>query len=232
MSRIFTDAARTVGFKARRVQLVRTLLNDKDTHVTSEVLLDDHWVVFNPTFNVSYEKGGRLLGAAEIHQSTLDGTAETIRPVFSGEVEYPARLKDYYLNWLALYSNVAIFQEAQDNRYSRFPPFRFWLGPSLEYLESQPTGLWQLRFANQEYFFYAVILPFVAVLCSVVCVCFLQASRHAPRKVVPARARIQHAPADILQRRMFSNLGGIRAAAPVPFPTRLNAAASAAVPDT
>ncbi len=162
MSRIFTDALRSAGFKARRVMLVRSLLNDKDTHVTSEVLVDEHWMVFDPTFNVSYDRNGRLLGVEEIHQSILDGTADTIRPVFYGEVAYPNRLKEYYLDWLALYNNIAIFQEAKGGMYSQLPPFRFWIGPRLDYLESEPTGLWQLRLANQEYFIYVVILPFVS----------------------------------------------------------------------
>ena len=56
MTLLFVAAVRAAGYTARRVQLVRSVLNNTDTHVTVEVLLNGRWVIFDPTFNTSLKK--------------------------------------------------------------------------------------------------------------------------------------------------------------------------------
>jgi len=171
MSRVFVAAARAEGFTARSVQLVRTVLNSKDTHVTAEVRLNNGWVIFDPTFNVSFARDGRLLGVQEMHEALLDGSGAGITPVFYGEVRYPARLQHYYLDWMPLYNNVFILEAGHHGLFARMAPFRFWLGPRWVYLESQPTALWQWSLANQDYVLYTVLLPMLATALSIGLLC-------------------------------------------------------------
>jgi hypothetical protein len=178
MARIFLAAVRSAGYTARMIQLVRSMFNDEDTHVTVEVLVNDHWMIFDPTFDVSYQKGSRLIGAAEIRQSLLDGSEETIKPVFYGEVNYPARLTSYNLSWIAPYNNVLLLQEGE----TRIPPFRFWWGPRWVYLETRPTGLWYFQSANGNYFLYSAVMP-------VTCLLFLALSAFSYRTIRRFRAQ-------------------------------------------
>ncbi len=164
MSRIYVAALRSVGIKARKVQLVRSPFNDRDTHVTTEVLMGGHWIIFDPTFNVSYRKGGKLIGAEEMRESILDGSHDKVHPVFYGEVKYPARLEKYYLDWMAPYNNILIFEDGKHGLLSKLPPFRFWFGPKFYYLETSPAGLWHFEAINQSYFVFYVVLPMLAFL--------------------------------------------------------------------
>jgi hypothetical protein len=171
MTLIFAAAVRAAGYKARRVQLVRSVLNDIDTHITVEVLLNGRWVIFDPTFNTSYEKGGVLIGAQEVRQSLIDGRQELIKPLFYGEVVYPARLSAYYLNWLPLFNNLFILFPEHG---WHLPPFRYWWGPQWNYLETTANGLWYFQQANRSYLLYAVLLPITsALLCLLSGLCYL-----------------------------------------------------------
>jgi len=172
MSAVYTNALHALGFKVRPIQLIRSLFNNADTHVTTEVLLDGRWVIFDPTFNVSYEKNGRLIGAKEIKRALLDGTSAQIKPVFYGKVAYPARLQTYYVNWLPLYNNVLVSDQGTPGRLSKLPPMRYWIGPRTHYLSisNVEQGLGGVEFIKQAYFIFVVALPiawFVLVLLAV-----------------------------------------------------------------
>lgn len=160
MSVLFTDAIQSAGFRARQVYLRRSFASHFDTHATTEVLLDGEWVIFDPTFNVSFAKGEKLLGAREIRESLLRGTARDIEPVFYGEVAYPVRLKAYYLDWLPLYNNVSLLSGTQ-SWWGKFPPLRYWYGPRMYYLEESSSSP-MLAVLGDVYFGIVVLLP---VLC-------------------------------------------------------------------
>lgn len=160
MAVLFQAALRSRGHMAREVRLARSLLSEQDTHVTVEVLVDGRWVIYDPTFHVTFQQDGRLLGSAEIHQAILEGQDSDIRPVFHGPVAYPARLDSYYMDWRPLFNNVLLFSKGEDDTLSRIPPFRYWLGPRWHYLalRSEPP-LWQAAVGSRIYFFVVVVLP-------------------------------------------------------------------------
>jgi len=147
------------GIKARIIQLQRDVGNKYDSHVTVEVYLNNRWVIFDPTFNVSYEKDGVLIGAQEIHQSLIDGTFNRIRPIFYGEVAYPARLDKYYMHWLSLYDNIFVPVNAKSAWLGKFPPFRYWYGPLCYYPEDGRSHDYHLQLHNKTYFIVVVVLP-------------------------------------------------------------------------
>lgn len=164
MSQIFGEALNSLGFQTRQIQLVRSLLNNKDTHVTTEVLIGGKWVIFDPTFNVSYKKNGTLIGVQEIRKALLDGTASDIKPCFYGEVAYPARLEAYYLNWLPLYNNLFIYEQRNTELWSKIPPFRYLFGPRIYYLEENSKGLWYFELEEKVYFVFVVLLPVITCI--------------------------------------------------------------------
>lgn len=161
MSVLFTGAMESAGLRARQVYLRRSFTSFFDTHATTEVLIDGRWVIFDPTFNVSFAKGGKLLGAAEIRESLLRGTARDIEPIFYGEVAYPVRLEDYYLDWLPLYNNVGVLSGTA-TWWGKFPPLRYWSGPRMYYLE-EPSSSSPLELLKQLCFVIVVLLPFLTM---------------------------------------------------------------------
>lgn len=161
---IYQHALTVEGYRARRIQLARSLFNMQDTHVTVEVLVDGKWVIFDPTFHLSFTRNGRLLGAADIHRALRDGTHGGIEPLFHGEVRYPVRVETYYTDWLPLYNNVAVLDAAPRPLWARLPPLRYWHGPSYYVLQNEAQPLWQVEAANRFYFLYVAALPMVAAL--------------------------------------------------------------------
>ena len=121
MSILFQEALAIQDILSRRIKLTRNLLDKFDSHTSVEVLLNDRWALFDPTFNVSFEKDGALLGAFDVQQSLLDGTVHRIRQVFYGEVNYPARLDHYSISWVPLFNNVFIISE-QEKFWLKLPP--------------------------------------------------------------------------------------------------------------
>ena len=80
MAHLYAAAARGNGLQARIIGLSRNLGDRYDSHTTVEVRQDGRWVIFDPTFNVSFARDGVLLGAEEIQRALLEGTFQTIAP--------------------------------------------------------------------------------------------------------------------------------------------------------
>ncbi len=158
MADVYYHALRANGIEARRVRLARNLLDPFDTHQTVEVFQEGRWVIYDPTFNVSFERQGVLLGAQEIHSALLTGATADIRPVFHGEVSYPARLDRYYIHWLPLFDNVFVFDVPRAETWSLLPPLRYWLGPR-GYYEQAGTHDSHFTLLGRVYFAVVALVP-------------------------------------------------------------------------
>ena len=160
LASIFEAALTARGFTARRVQIVRSLFSEGDTHETVEVLVNGRWILYDPTFHVSYARRGQLLGAADLHAALLDGSLDQITPVFRGEVRYPARLETYYLDWRPLYNDVTVFDAGGKALWRKLPPMRYWRGPRRYYLNASCSGaVWQVSVVDDLYAFIIAGLP-------------------------------------------------------------------------
>jgi hypothetical protein len=158
MAHLYAAAARANGLEARIIGLSRNLGDRYDAHTTVEIRQGQRWVIFDPTFNASFEKNGARLGAEEVQQALLDGTFQAVAPVFYGPVKYPARLETYYMHWLSLFNNVFVL-DASQGRFAKLPPWRYWLGPRI-YVKTLPGHPNEhIRFWDGLYLLSTAILP-------------------------------------------------------------------------
>lgn len=159
MATFYSTALQANHIEARRVVLKRDQFDIYDTHTTVEVLVDGRWVIFDPTFNVSFTKNGRLIGAQAVTAALFDGTFNEIEPVFYGDVSYPVRLGDYYMHWLLLFNNVFVADVPNRDVIAKLPPFRYWWGPVYYFEESTFQQGFHYQFQNQLYFWLVVVVP-------------------------------------------------------------------------
>jgi|GEM_PF-2915356 len=164
MADLFVETLRGFGVNARIVTLAsslspRTLLVGTSTHTVVEVLLDGRWVIFDPTFHVSYRRGGRLLGAAEVHDALVSGNIGEVEPVFHGEVAYPARLESYPVPWMEHFRHVLVAREHDTAIWKSIPPQRYWMGA--RYYHVGDEGARQL---DALYFTLVVAVPALCLL--------------------------------------------------------------------
>jgi len=165
MADLYLDELLENHIKARQISLFRDLGDMYDSHATVEVYLNGKWVIFDPTFNISFTKNGVLIGAEDIHQALIHGTFGDIKPVFYGEVEYPARVDKYYMHWLSLYNNVFVAGNGDIPFIKKMPPLRYWLGPVCYYQENPRWHNHDIDLHEGIYFVAVVLLPiFIMVL--------------------------------------------------------------------
>lgn len=161
MSEIVQEALVLLDIPARKVQLYRSDFSLQDTHVVVEAFINEKWVCFDPTFNVTYQDGNNLLGVAEIQDRLFKQGPISVTPVFHGIRKYPAILEDYYMDWRPLFSNAYVAPFGKVGIISKMPPFRYWSG-----LVCYAFGFNYILFAkmhNQLYFLLCVFLPVVAL---------------------------------------------------------------------
>lgn len=127
MSEIFREALVLLGHRARSVQLYAGDFA-RDTHVTVEVWLEGRWVVFDPTFHVTFEAAGRPLGVAEVQRLLREKRGAEIEPRHHGPRAYPAVLAEYPVEWRQLFANAYVYSSSS-SRLFLVPPLRWWLGP-------------------------------------------------------------------------------------------------------
>lgn len=178
MSELFLHALRLQGYKARKLFVVKSIGDPAATHTLVEVYENDKWVVYDPTFNVSFERDGQLLGATDIAKSLLDGSFKAIKPLFYGEVAYKARLETYPIYWLAHFNNVLLFKYGKYSsswfiRNTFELPLRYWQGPVLYYFAPSGTPNRYLELLNWLYFFLVCIGPLLFLFLSLICLALL-----------------------------------------------------------
>lgn len=182
MAALYSAALNANGFESRRVVLLRNMYGVYDAHTIVEVYENQRWVVYDPTFNISFMKNGQKIGALEISNTLYDGSADEMTVVYYGNVAYPARLETYYMNWQPLYNNVFVLDQADSGVFGKIPPFRYWSGP-IYFLQPFYTGegvlLHWYQFHQQVYLAVVVILPVLTVMITLLlCViCFISLRR-------------------------------------------------------
>ena len=174
MSELFLHALRLQGYKARKLFVVKSIGDPAATHTLVEVFQDGKWIIYDPTFNVSFQRNGHLLGATDIAKSLLDGSFKNIKPIFYGEVAYKARLETYPIYWLAHFNNVLLFKHADYSsswfiRNSAQLVFRYWDGPVLYYFAPTGTPNDYLELLNWFYFFFTCVGPLLFLGLSSIC---------------------------------------------------------------
>jgi hypothetical protein len=164
MASIFRAALEENGFDARIVVLARFLSDRYETHTTVEVREDGRWVVYDPTFGITFERDGVRLGAQEVKEAFVAGDIGSIETVYVGSSDgYPARIGDYYMNWQPLFSNVVVRQPAP-SAAAKLPIVRWWLGER-RYLQAVDLHRAEnVDFLNGLAFLAAVVLPAMALM--------------------------------------------------------------------
>lgn len=152
------------GHKARIVSWFRHNGITPDSHVTVEVYEVGRWVLYDPTFNTAFSKGQLRLGARGLQKTFLREGASQVKLEFFGEVNYPARLESYYINWRPLVNNIFMVGRSVSISRDKFgiflakvPPFRYWFGPVYFYEKDLQADQHVLN--KIFYFVSMVVLP-------------------------------------------------------------------------
>ena len=182
MSRMMNDALLELGYESRIIQLYRTEFSSTDTHVLVEVFLDGEWRLLDPTFNITYHKNGMLLGVSKVQELLRKEGPLAVSIKYHGDRNYPARIKDYYMDWRPLFGNAYVV-EYGNSKIGKLPPLRWWYGPKLYYFGDQAI-LW-VKSANKIYFLFVVVFPIISALTAALIV-FLRIKkfRMYPRLIV------------------------------------------------
>jgi hypothetical protein len=175
LASVYFNALKGHGYKARMVKLLRQSVHTLDVHQTVEIWKDGGWKISDPTFNVEFWKDEKRIGVEEVQKSVFSGNYRDVDYRFMGDVRYPARLSDYYLNWQPLFNNVLIMGRSVYSAQMRFgvflakfPPFRYWFGPVYFY---QIDSVDQHALNKATYFLTMVALPILLVILAIVA-CF------------------------------------------------------------
>lgn len=161
MAFLYAEALRRNGVPARELQLNSQLFGGNDTHVTVDVLIDNRWVVIDPTFHIVFEQDGRRMSASELTTAVRSGKADDIHPVFLGDVSYPARIDKYYMGWKPLFHNVVLRREIVPY-WAKLPIVRYWYGAVFHYpprVNDEP-----IRLLNELYFVVVVVWPVITAM--------------------------------------------------------------------
>lgn len=168
LSYILKDALSLLDIPSRTIQLYKSDFSE-DTHVVVEAFISGKWIVFDPTFNVTYENETGPLGIAQIQDRLSEQGPTSVQQVFHGSRRYPASLDNYYMDWRPLFSNAYVFDINESHGLiSKFPPFRYWKGPQ-KYVFGDKTILFAKAY-NKYYFLFCVVLPLIAIVNFVLCV--------------------------------------------------------------
>jgi hypothetical protein len=158
MARLFCAVLAAVGVESRLIVLCRNILDGLDTHITVEVKWGGRFVVLDPTFHVAFAgAAGRYLSAQEIKAAVLRGSGP--RPVFLGEVAYPARHDRYYMDIRQCFNNCFVADEGSRRRALQLPPLLYWFGPRLYYEKLPLESVRHLELLDRCYAGVVVILP-------------------------------------------------------------------------
>ena len=146
MARIFFESLTVSGLPARLILLNRNIFDNYDSHVTVEVFINGKWRIYDPTFNVSFKNSNNddKLSAQEISKLLVSGKSNEIIPVFYGNVAYPPRLENFYINYYSVCNNVFVIQNVPKHFFYKLPIFHYLKGTVLAY---QKNGMdWHIKF--------------------------------------------------------------------------------------
>lgn len=168
MSSVYRAALEANGFEARLVVAARFLTDPYDSHTTVEVREGERWVIYDPTFGVTFERGGRRLSAQELKESLLaEGMRDVVPVEHDTDAEYPATLDEYYMDWRVLFSNVVVRQPA-DSVAAKLPIVRWWWGEKRYYEVVEDHSGQNIEFLKELGLIAAVVLPVGVVALSLI----------------------------------------------------------------
>jgi hypothetical protein len=168
MADLYINVLAASKLPARRVLLYRNLFDIYDAHVTIEVLINNQWVIIDPTFGVSYTNSKEeLLSAQNVKEYLLQGLFQEVKPVFHGEVRYPPRLEKYYINYWILYNNVFVEERAPNGLLRYLPPFCYFWGSRLYYQKASSESDFHILTIQSLYFVFTIIVPAIIIILSI-----------------------------------------------------------------
>lgn len=174
MSDILREALALLGVPARTIQLYESSFRRRSSHVVVEVFVTGRWRVFDPTYNVTYEGDGDVLGIAEIQERLDRAGPDSIRPEFHGKRLYPADLERDVPGWRQLFANAYVSDVGRASTpWTGLPPWRYWTGPRIYYFGDELMPF--LAVHEGQYLFVTVVMPAAAFV--LLAIAFLPTSR-------------------------------------------------------
>lgn len=139
MAVILHESLAVLGRSSRVVLLARSLLDNTDTHVVTEVLTDGKWNAFDPTFNVAFKSGANLVGIHEARHWAMAHKGPRVAPEFMGDVKYPARLDNYYLRYDFLLNYAMVETDTGIRAMGTLPIAAYFLRPKFMFEKDDVT---------------------------------------------------------------------------------------------
>lgn len=168
MALVYLSALTSVGFKARSVQLLRSYYDDFDTHVTVEVLIENQWMVIDPTFNCYFKIDSKRASATDLHNLLLTNeNPKNLEVIYGNEVAYPAEFREYYVDPLLLYNEVLLKNKEIYNAslIQMLPGFAYSTLPSYTILETKGNIINEEIVMHRNLVFtYHFILPALGII--------------------------------------------------------------------
>ena len=173
MAELLAEFATIAGSKARVIQLQAGFGDRYDSHVAVELWEDGYWVLYDPTFNLTFrDANNTLLNSLTLR--TLSRQRAEIQYEFHGEVAYPPRLQKYYLDYPSLLHVVSVATIPMSS-FHKLPPFRYFWGPR-NLLIAAPADMERVMDAtlwfNSMYWLFIVFLPLLCFIEAGLCLFF------------------------------------------------------------
>lgn len=164
MAYLYRHVLASLGLASRTVYLQRNPFDCYDDHTVVEARIDGRWILLDPTFNLVFrDRDGRTLDAFEIKRKVFRGDGADIVREFLGDVRYPVRTADYYVDMLALFTNVYV-RDAGSSGWGRLPPLRLYFGPRLYYVLVDGESDASMTLWRRLYGLTALVLPITLLL--------------------------------------------------------------------
>ncbi len=106
MAHLYHGYLDRAGIPNRIVHFASSSAPSANTHVTVEVALNEKWVLLDPTFHVRFWHNGQALSARDLMNLYYRHESNQIKAQFLGDVRYPARIEEYYINYFLLTQNL------------------------------------------------------------------------------------------------------------------------------
>lgn len=167
---LYASVMTAKGFEVRRVELLRSMMADADTHAVVEVREQGRWVLYDPTHSTTYEVAGRRLGAQGIKERFLNGGIEEVQAVEHGTPASGVSWSNYYMRWQPLFDNVIVWEKPVTAAAFKLPVLR-WLYGRRAYYEVVPGHaggqMHALELINGSAVFWAPIISFAMLAVAV-----------------------------------------------------------------
>lgn len=170
MAQLYSDILYAAGVQSRIVFLQRNIFDMRDTHATVEAFINGRWVIFDPTFGVSFiDAQDRLLSSQEVKSLLFNSIQNVVNTRFYGSAGFVGRVEKYYLNILVCFNNIFVYDSAKFRSIWRYTPLRFMFYGKLYYEKLPNESVAHLEFLRKIILFSTIILPVSIILL----ICFI-----------------------------------------------------------